>query len=148
MSDELYHYGIKGMKWGVRRTAKELGYKSNRDVKKLAKNHASLQEDVAMVRSLKAAKARGIKVNDYDLAMANTRAVQSAKFSNKLVKRLNEKYESVDLLPGYDIDGGEQYITAILKDKLGNTYMHEIYTANKAVGDYVIPDTQRMHMRR
>ena len=27
-SDELYHHGIKGMRWGVRRSRKQLGYKS------------------------------------------------------------------------------------------------------------------------
>lgn len=26
---ELYHHGVKGMKWGVRRTKEQLGYKSN-----------------------------------------------------------------------------------------------------------------------
>lgn len=27
-NNELFHYGIKGMKWGVRRTKEQLGYKS------------------------------------------------------------------------------------------------------------------------
>ena len=44
MSDyELYHYGVKGMKWGIRRTAAQLGhkvsdaYKKHRDAKKAKK---------------------------------------------------------------------------------------------------------------
>lgn len=30
----LMHYGVKGMKWGVRRTPEELGYKPKRTVEK------------------------------------------------------------------------------------------------------------------
>lgn len=33
-SDELIHYGVKGMKWGVRRTPEQLGHKKSETSKK------------------------------------------------------------------------------------------------------------------
>lgn len=40
MNNQLYHYGIKGMKWGVRRTPEQLGHYSDGKKRKIAKKDA------------------------------------------------------------------------------------------------------------
>lgn len=41
LPDEMYHHGIKGMKWGVRRTPEQLGYRKEQKKKlRAAKNKA------------------------------------------------------------------------------------------------------------
>lgn len=53
MDNELYHYGVKGMKWGIRRTPAQLGHESKkrnrdneerRDRKDALKNRRSLSD--------------------------------------------------------------------------------------------------------
>lgn len=45
MNNELRHYGIKGMKWGVRRTPEQLGHKPKRTSKKQRRAEMSKMSD-------------------------------------------------------------------------------------------------------
>lgn len=67
--DELYHYGIKGMKWGVRRTAAQLGH--------VVKNKAKNGYETAK--------------RAYDTHKANKRAKEAAKMAEQRAKITNPK---------------------------------------------------------
>lgn len=49
--DELYHYGVKGQRWGIRRTPEQLGHK----IKKLEKKNRKLNEK-SIKKTTKSAK--------------------------------------------------------------------------------------------
>lgn len=53
MNNELYHYGVLGMKWGVRRTPTQLGRTSERTRKRSAEDY---HEDYKRAHSKKSAK--------------------------------------------------------------------------------------------
>lgn len=44
MDNELIHYGVLGMKWGVRRTPAQLGHLTKKDNKWIKKNAAKIME--------------------------------------------------------------------------------------------------------
>lgn len=52
-SDELYHYGVKGMKWGVIRTPEQLGHPAKKKTKKVA---ASISEKLKQKKADSEAK--------------------------------------------------------------------------------------------
>lgn len=62
-SVELYHHGIKGQKWGIRRTKAQLGYKIAEARKKHAANAAVRKKERAAKRDEKRAAKNAAKEN-------------------------------------------------------------------------------------
>lgn len=72
-NDELYHYGVLGMKWGVRRAASKT--KANARLARKALNY----DKKSATYTKRAEKAHAM----YDLGLSNRAAVRSAKYAKK-----------------------------------------------------------------
>lgn len=68
--NELYHYGVKGMKWGVRRakkTGQNLGYFKKKRLSKAYKKEAEkMTEDLSKNQSTRYVKAYNKAVNHFN----------------------------------------------------------------------------------
>lgn len=95
MNNELYHFGVKGMKWGVRRnrstttsngkTGSRQSFKEKRIVKKEAKQKA---------KNLKKAQEDWDKNYEKNYMKAYNKAADIA--NKKLIPEINKKYANVD----------------------------------------------------
>lgn len=56
MENSLYHHGVKGMKWGVRRTPAQLGHKTTSSKKKKVVREVKVHEDHKKAHSKKSIK--------------------------------------------------------------------------------------------
>lgn len=83
-SDELYHFGIKGMKWGVRRTPEQLGHKKKVSKRKQAK--AEYKKNVAKIPNMSTQQIddRIKRINkEHDLRMLEKRQYMETSGSKK-----------------------------------------------------------------
>lgn len=77
----LEHYGIKGMKWGVRRTPEQLGHHIDKQKRKLAKN----------VAAAKKAKAAGDKEKLKKLNIKSLKLKKDISNSKKELDKINKE---------------------------------------------------------
>lgn len=110
LSDELYHYGVKGQRWGVRRTPEQLGHpKPTRAEKKAAKlrDKNSKKREKARKKALKAAKVAKKKQAKFDkekaelmqspLSMVKYKEKFTDEEIDKAIKRFEMEKKLTDL---------------------------------------------------
>lgn len=77
--DELTHYGVKGMRWGVRRSDEELGRAREKRAQKYEKKAADVDKEIARIQDSKRYTARTKKTLTQAHMATKTQALEDAK---------------------------------------------------------------------
>lgn len=132
--DYLAHYGVLGMKWGVRRTAAPLG-NHVRNKRTQAKRKQSLAKARATREKNRKEAAKRQKL--LDKGLLSPKKMTDAELKAK-IERLNLEKEFKKSMTEARGDGGKKYVTDILK-KIGENTITNLGTqaANHIVGNAI-----------
>ena len=136
MENELYHFGIKGMRWGVRRYQNPDGSLTNAGKKRLKKGQTSNEENYSSNKS----KTKTVKeMSDDELSQAITRLQLEEKYKSLSPKNVSKGKKFVDtvandVLKPAAIDIGKQVAKSLMVKGVNSLVKDEslkVYTNNK-----------------
>ena len=141
MENELYHFGIKGMRWGVRRYQNPDGSLTNAGKKRLKKGQTSNEEtDSSNKPSTKSSPTKTVKdMSDDELRQAINRLQLEQQYKNLSPKNVSKGKKFVDtvkndVLKPAAIDMGKQVAKSLMTKGVNSLIKDEslkVYTNNK-----------------
>lgn len=140
-TDTLYHYGIKGMKWGIIRTAAQLGHAVKTGAKKIGSAVKSSSEKRKRKRAEKAAKEQQKEAD----RRAKDEAAKEQDIENKknaILKSRNAKllYENADLFTTQELQNA--YNRLVLEKNISSLAPQEVSKGKKIVDSYISVGTK------
>lgn len=134
-SDYIYHYGIKGMKWGIRRTAEQLGHKI-KDSLSRKKKKGSESDDSSESKKIKGSVTiKGTKKNPSTTKTSDESSVEERKQKVLASRSAKELYDNADLFTTQELQSA--YNRLVLEKNIKNLAPKEVSRGQKMIEKYV-----------
>ena len=127
--DYLMHYGVKGMKWGIRRTAAQLGHVVSSGAKRVK---SVVQTTSQKRKAKKQAKQDAKDEETRKIAEANVNARKEAILKSRSAKQL---YENADLFTTQELQSA--YNRLVLERNIASLTPQEKSKGQKLVDAYI-----------
>ena len=134
-SDYIYHYGIKGMKWGIRRTAEQLGHKIK---SKFSRKKSSSDESGSQTSSKKiqgSVAVKGTKQNPGTTRTSDGSSLEERKQKVLESRSAKELYNNADLFTTQELQ--QAYNRLVLEKNIKNLSPKEVSKGQQMLNKYV-----------
>ena len=134
-SDYIYHYGVKGMKWGIRRTAEQLGHKIK---SKFSRKKSSSDESGSQTSSKKiqgSVTVKGTKQNPGTTKTSDGSSLEERKQKVLESRSAKELYNNADLFTTQELQ--QAYNRLVLEKNIKNLSPKEVSKGQQMLNKYV-----------
>lgn len=134
-SDYIYHYGIKGMKWGIRRTAEQLGHKikSKFSCKKSSSDESGSQTSSKKIQG--SVTVKGTKQNPGTTRTSDGSSLEERKQKVLESRSAKELYNNADLFTTQELQ--QAYNRLVLEKNIKNLSPKEVSKGQQMLNKYV-----------